>query len=468
MHKLGLLQVHELRNFGPSCLNRDGDNQAKVGYFGGCLRGRVSSQCKKRVMRKYFWEDSKNHGIDIPNIVVPYNLNESYNTREVGEFVFKFLEDSGISYNLSDKDIKGLKGKQWFGSLKGSKNKGDKTTEDEGKEDEVKKGEDTQNTVMLKWSWHDVKTIIQCTLDKLQNTSVYLDNLSLKARVQIISSNDKAKGDLKKYNNDTDKEKYISEHHDLLVACFNKLTLKDQLAYTSECREVGFDIALFGRMSTINILTNVEAALSVSHALSTNKVQQEDDFFIALDDFLESGIIKDDKGDTKKGAGHMSETSYDSCCYYTYYSIDLDLLVHNLKNYNTDGDKCLAIFKDDLRLLLKAIFETTPTGKSKGFASIGVKPSYMIFERISDKRPVNYINAFEKPVTCSADKGLVECSIERLNTFVDDMDGYAGFKGDRVTCSPGLIGEGKISAIKTSTTYANVDEAIESILATIK
>lgn len=249
---------------------------------------------------------------------------------------------------------------------------------------------------------------------------------------------------------------------------FDKLTLKDQLAYTSECREVGFDIALFGRMSTINILTNVEAALSVSHALSTNKVQQEDDFFIALDDFLESGIIKDDKGDTKKGAGHMSETSYDSCCYYTYYSIDLDLLVHNLKNYNTDGDKCLAIFKDDLRLLLKAIFETTPTGKSKGFASIGVKPSYMIFERISDKRPVNYINAFEKPVTCSADKGLVECSIERLNTFVDDMDGYAGFKGDRVTCSPGLIGEGKISAIKTSTTYANVDEAIESILATIK
>lgn len=446
MSKLGLLQVHELRNFGPSCLNRDGDNQAKTAYFGDTLRGRISSQCKKRVMRNYFCEKAGNRVIGVPDTDFQCELAESYATKDVGALVFKYLQDSGKLDNVSDTVIQELNGPDWFGSFKGDK-----------------------KAVMMKWGWADVEAVIQCTCDKLDNTTIYLDNLKLKDRVSIISKDEKAKNDLKALKKQTDKETYLADKHKVLVDCFNKLPLKEQLAYTSELREVAFDIALFGRMSTIKSLSNVEAALSVSHAISTNKVRQEDDFFIAVDDLVEQGIIRDSDGDEQKGAGHLNEASYNSCCYYTYYSVDLDLLVENLKKYTTgDGEFSLDMLKDDLRRLLQAIVYTTPTGKSKGYATCGVMPKYMVIERIEDKRPINYMDAFEKPVAYSAGESLVERSIKRLNDTVDGMDDYVGFNGDRVTCSPGLIGEGKIPAIKNSTTYYSVDEAIESILSTIK
>jgi len=443
MSKLGLLQVHELRNFPPSCLNRDGDNQAKVAYFGDTLRGRISSQCKKRVMRKDFCDKFENHIVGIPQTDITCKLHESYATKDIGELVLSYFFDEGVVDRDDEATITDLRSKDWFGSFKGDK-----------------------KPVMMKWGWADVEAVITCTCDRLQKTSVYLDGLSYKQKLGIISKDKKADDDLKVLKNKVDKEAYLNSNHNLLVKLFNSLSLKEQLSYTADLREVAFDIALFGRMSTIKSLSNVEAALSISHAISTNKVRQEDDFFIAVDDLVEKGILKDDDGDEQKGAGHLNETSYNSCCYYTYYSVDLDLLVENLTKHTVKEDYNEEEFREELRQLLKTIFDTVPTGKSKGFGTCGVRPQYMVFERIKDKRPVNYINAFEKPVSYSAGESLVEKSIKRLNDTIVKMDRHAGFNGDRVICSPDFTGN--ITSVEGSTVYINIDEAIESILATIK
>src|SRR5947209_14025022 len=50
------LEVHVLQNFAPSNLNRDDTNSPKDCDFGGYRRARVSSQCQKRAIRKYFNE----------------------------------------------------------------------------------------------------------------------------------------------------------------------------------------------------------------------------------------------------------------------------------------------------------------------------------------------------------------------------------------------------------------------------
>src|SRR5512136_3112896 len=47
-----LIQFHILQNYAPSNLNRDDTGSPKDAIFGGYRRGRISSQCLKRSIRK--------------------------------------------------------------------------------------------------------------------------------------------------------------------------------------------------------------------------------------------------------------------------------------------------------------------------------------------------------------------------------------------------------------------------------
>ena len=47
-----LIQIHMLQNYAPSNLNRDDTGSPKDAIFGGATRGRISSQCLKRSIRK--------------------------------------------------------------------------------------------------------------------------------------------------------------------------------------------------------------------------------------------------------------------------------------------------------------------------------------------------------------------------------------------------------------------------------
>src|SRR4030042_4492751 len=52
------VELHIIQNFAPSCLNRDDTNAPKDCEFGGYRRARISSQCIKRSIRKYFKSNS--------------------------------------------------------------------------------------------------------------------------------------------------------------------------------------------------------------------------------------------------------------------------------------------------------------------------------------------------------------------------------------------------------------------------
>lgn len=53
-----IVELHLIQNFSPSCLNRDDANAPKSCEFGGYPRARISSQCLKRAIRKYFADKS--------------------------------------------------------------------------------------------------------------------------------------------------------------------------------------------------------------------------------------------------------------------------------------------------------------------------------------------------------------------------------------------------------------------------
>ena len=50
------IEIHVLQNFAPSNLNRDDTGSPKDAEFGGYRRARISSQCLKRAVRRYFRE----------------------------------------------------------------------------------------------------------------------------------------------------------------------------------------------------------------------------------------------------------------------------------------------------------------------------------------------------------------------------------------------------------------------------
>jgi CRISPR system Cascade subunit CasC len=51
---MSLIEIHVLQNFSPSNLNRDDTGSPKDCEFGGVRRARISSQCQKRAIRRYF------------------------------------------------------------------------------------------------------------------------------------------------------------------------------------------------------------------------------------------------------------------------------------------------------------------------------------------------------------------------------------------------------------------------------
>jgi len=58
------VELHLIQNFAPSCLNRDDTNTPKDCEFGGYRRARVSSQCLKRSVRRYFNAKAADLGIE--------------------------------------------------------------------------------------------------------------------------------------------------------------------------------------------------------------------------------------------------------------------------------------------------------------------------------------------------------------------------------------------------------------------
>jgi CRISPR system Cascade subunit CasC len=93
------------------------------------------------------------------------------------------------------------------------------------------------------------------------------------------------------------------------------------------------DIAMFGRMLADNPDYNREAAVQVAHAITTHRVDVEDDFYTAVDDLK--------KPAEDAGAGFIGELGFGSgvfylyaCIDYLYACIDRDLLEKNL-----GGDK---------------------------------------------------------------------------------------------------------------------------------
>lgn len=141
------------------------------------------------------------------------------------------------------------------------------------------------------------------------------------------------------------------------------------------------DVAMFGRMLADNPDFNREAAVQVAHAITTHKVEIEDDFYTAVDDLK--------KPSEDAGAGFIGELGFGSGVFYLYACIDRDLLEKNLGGNTGLADTAIAAFMEGLTT-------ASPTGKQASFAS-RARASYLRVEK-GTQQPRNLAAAYFKPV----------------------------------------------------------------------
>lgn len=217
-------------------------------------------------------------------------------------------------------------------------------------------------------------------------------------------------------------------------------------------RPITLDITLFGRMAATKSFSTIEAAMQVSHAISTHKVKLENDFFTAVDDLIE-------EREDESGSGHLGDFEFNSSCYYEYFNIDVDKVFSNLKNVE-NRDEIYNIFGP----LIKTICLENPKGKQTSYAA-SVYPSLVMIEVKDTKIPVNYSNAFITPVKNDENGNIVENSIKALSQYVHKMDKI--FNIDKKRCWLNVDGK-KEDMPENCETFNRLNDLIVRVVELIK
>jgi CRISPR system Cascade subunit CasC len=185
----------------------------------------------------------------------------------------------------------------------------------------------------------------------------------------------------------------------------------------------GVDVALFGRMVADDPSLNTDASAQVAHSISTHKVENEYDYFTAVDDCAP---------EDSSGAGMLGTVEYNSSTLYRYATVTAHELFAQLAN---DG----AALEKTINEFARAFITSMPTGKQNTFANRTLPDAVMVTVR--KNQPVNLVGAFEDPVK---GEGFAQKSIQKLSEYAAQV--YEDFCGKPVKTYligsvPGELGE---------------------------
>jgi CRISPR system Cascade subunit CasC len=181
------------------------------------------------------------------------------------------------------------------------------------------------------------------------------------------------------------------------------------------------DVALFGRMLADRHEAKVDAAAQVAHALSTNVVSVEFDYYTAVDDRK--------PGDTA-GADMIGTVEFNAPCFYRYANVDVNQLRTNVSGDDALVARAVAAF-------LEATIAAVPSGKQNSMAAY--TPPSFVLAVARDGTRWNLANAFARPVAPTRDHDLVEGSVVRLCAHWDALTGMYGTRGIAGTWSSALV-----------------------------
>ena len=338
------VEIHILQNFAPNCLNRDDTNSPKDCVFGGYRRARLSSQCLKRAVRTHVRD---------AGLLADNNLARR-TKRAISAIANKFSE----VHNRNDADASA---------------KTAAALASQGLTQDTKNPQETQYLLFL--GEREIDGLAQVVND-------HWDDIEALPVKKDEEKKPKGRG-----------SKKAEALKDVKDAVLNILD-----------GGRAADLALFGRMLADLPSKNVDAAAQVAHAISTNAVSMEMDYFTAVDDLKDASKEGEDAG-----AGMLGTVEFNSACYYRYANVHVPQLVQNLQ-----GDTELA--ENTIRAFIKASSLAIPTGKQNSFAAHN--PPSLIFVTVRSDAPWALTNAFAKPIESRYSNGnLIGQSIIQLDKY---------------------------------------------------
>jgi CRISPR system Cascade subunit CasC len=183
------------------------------------------------------------------------------------------------------------------------------------------------------------------------------------------------------------------------------------------------DIALSGRMATSGLMSKIDGAMSIAHAITTHTVDADVDWFTAVDDLVV------DEGDI--GAGHLNTQEFGSGVFYRYASINLRQLRENLGNPPAER------IRDVAAHVTHMLATVVPEAKQHSFGAYNLADYVLAsFSTI----PVSGANAFEAPVERSRN-GFLKPSIDAFETYMEKVHKGYGLDERRAAFS---LGDAKI------------------------
>ena len=372
------VQIHMLQSMPPGNLNRDDTGQPKKCVFGGVTRGRISSQCLKRNIRLS------------PQFKDAFGDALANRTQYLPQMVADALkgEDRGVPDDELDELMLALAGRF---------KKGDCGRDsEEGQEDDKERGKSGRSTSRADGAGKTPQLVFfpQPFSCRIAELVADLRKRSQEAYRLFIGRTAKPKPS-------KDEEKRLKAEIDEFLKEVSKAS-----------RTLTVDIGLFGRMTTSDLVLNVEAACQVAHAISTHETLIESDWFSAMDDRKHeyASTQTERAGAAFIGSGE-TETFFNSAVYYKYLNVDLDALEKHLPSLSNEDVANVP------GVLVSAAALANPTGKQASFANQSV-PEMILVEVSKVKRPVSYANAFLQPVEA---RNLMTGSTQALHEYVDSV-----------------------------------------------
>lgn len=177
------------------------------------------------------------------------------------------------------------------------------------------------------------------------------------------------------------------------------------------------DLALFGRMLADLPERNVDGSAQVAHAISTNAVEVEFDFYTAVDDL---------RPEDTEGADMLGTIEFVSSTLYRYANLDLKALAKNLQHDQDLADATTRAFAD-------AFVRSLPTGKQNSMAAHN--PPSIAVAVIRGRWSL--ANAFVEATRPRRQDDLMQLSIEKLGDYWERLTGMYG--GEAIVSTPVLV-----------------------------
>jgi len=359
------LVLHMLTAMPSHNVNRDEDGRPKTAMLGDTLRGRISSQAKKRALR---------YAGHLPD------GQRAIRTRELAIKLFRDLTKPGDG-TLDDTSA------AWIAlAVNHAIGAGGKAP-DRAEAEEVlapKKKTDAEERAK-----RIGKIVDEMQMDEAGATRRAIEGALGTEQGLVVSTREIAAADALVARL---RAAPAGQKDAVVEAEVEALKQRGLLDQTSR----DLDLALFGRMVAAQPRYNIEAAASVGHAITTHSFSIEADYFSAGEELnaLEG-----------TGAAITSYGFYGSGVYYQHAVLDYDHLLDNL-----NGDRALA--RQGVELFLHGLVHAQPKGKRNAFASDTA--AIFVIARRTASATVNLGFAFLEPVK-GAD--VAKESIKRLREF---------------------------------------------------